>query len=81
MQEYIIPGSLLLFCIGGLVVVKVELAKRPTFDQANKKYKEENVCDEVHKRVDEKLECIPGMEKRQVRIETKLDILIENGKK
>lgn len=74
-------GSLVIFGIVSLVTVKVALAKRPTFEDANKRYKETKVCDEIHKSANEKLNCIPEIKDRVTRIETKIDIFLEkNGK-
>ena len=69
-MEYIVPGGLLAFMIGSLIVVKVELAKRPTLKDADDKYKNKEVCDEIHKSVDEKLSCIPEIKETVIEIRT-----------
>ena len=49
---------------------------RPTFSHMDKKLEEKQdskMCDVLHKSVDEKLECIPEMKERQIRMEGKLD--------
>lgn len=80
-MEYIIPGGFLVFMIGSLIAVKVELGKRPTFRDTDDKYKEVKVCDVIHKSVDEKLSCIPEIKKTVIQIETKIDMfLAKNGK-
>ncbi|NHZ87179.1 MAG: hypothetical protein GWP19_15115 [Planctomycetia bacterium] len=81
MEQIAISSGLLMLGIGSLIAVKVGLKDRPTFKEANSRYKEANVCDEIHKNVNEKLDCIPEIKKSVVQIETKLDILINNGKK
>ncbi len=77
-MEYILPGGLLVFMIGSLIIVNTKLAKRPTFGEANRLYKEKSVCDEIHKAVTEKLDCIPEIKETVIRIET---ILKERDKK
>ncbi len=76
-MEYVISGGLLVFMIGSLIAVKVELAKRPTLDDTDEKYKNKEVCDEIHKSVDEKLSCIPEIKETVIEIRT---ILKERGK-
>lgn len=81
-MEYLPWGALVVFIIGSVIAVKVELAKRPTFKDADKKYKGSQVCDEIHKSVDEKLKCLPDIKTSVTQIETKIDIfLAQNGKK
>lgn len=52
-----------------------------TSDTADKKYKKIEVCDEIHKNVNEKLACLPEIKKSVTQIETKIDILIKNNGK
>lgn len=51
-----------------------------TYNAADKKYKKIEVCDEIHKNVDEKLSCLPEIKKSVTQIETKIDMLLNNGK-
>lgn len=49
-MENILPiGSLFLMLIGGLITVKVELGKRPTFKEVEDRFVEEKVCGERSK--------------------------------
>ena len=74
-------AGLILLVAGSIVAVKVQLAKRPTFKEADSRYKNEKVCDAVHKSVDEKLSCIPEIKETVTEIKTKIDIFLEkNGK-
>lgn len=79
MEQYIPISGLLVFLISSLVVINKELSKRITFKEAEDKYKEKNVCDEIHRSVNEKLACLPDVKKSLTQIETKIDILL-NGK-
>ena len=80
-MEYIFPISLATLMIGSLIAVKVQLAKKPSYKDANKMYQDKKVCEEIHKSVSEKLECIPDIKKTVTQIETKIDIFLErNGK-
>jgi hypothetical protein len=64
----------------GLIAVNKEVGKRPTFKDADERYKKTEVCNEIHKSVNEKLECLPEVKKSLTQIETKIDILLSNGK-
>ena len=77
-MEYAIPGVLFVFILSGLIVVKVQLAKRPTFGEANELYKDTKSCDVIHKSVDEKLACLPTIQETVTKIKT---ILEERDKK
>ena len=77
--ELIPVGAVTLLFIGGLIAVNKEVAKRPTFKEIEDKYTEQNLCAEIHKNVDEKLNCIPTIKDTVARLETKVDILL-NGK-
>ena len=81
MQELIIPGSLIFLCIGSLIAVRVEMTKRPTFKYGEEHYQEQKVCEQIQKNITDKIQHIPEMRDRLIGIETKLDILITNGKK
>ncbi|KKM05281.1 hypothetical protein LCGC14_1755720 [marine sediment metagenome] len=76
-MEYVIPGGLFVLMIGSLIAVKIELANRPTFDHTDEKYKNKEVCDAIHKSVDEKLSCIPEIKETVIEIRT---ILKERAK-
>ena len=78
-QLIYIPIGLMILFIGGLIVVNKEIIKRPTFKDTDDKYKNKEVCDEIHKSVNEKLECIPDIKKTVIQIETKIDILLKNN--
>ena len=74
-------AGLILLVVGSIVAVKVQLAKRPTFKEADSRYQNEKVCDTIHKSVDEKLKCLPAIKKSVTEIETKINIFLEkNGK-
>lgn len=81
-METVLPISgLIILLVGGLVAVKVEMAKRPTFKEVDAVYKKEEVCDEIHKSVNEKLDDIPDIKTTVTEIKTKIDIfLAKNGK-
>ena len=80
MESLIVSGGLLVFFISGLVCLNKEVTKRPTYKEADDRYKKTEVCDEIHKSVNEKLDCLPMMQKTLIQIETKMDTLIKNGK-
>jgi Tfp pilus assembly protein PilO len=80
MTEFIPIGGVVLIFIGGLIAVNKEIAKRPTFKETEERYKKTEVCDEIHKSVQEKLACLPEVKKSLTQIETKIDILLKNGK-
>ncbi len=75
-MELILPGSLFVFMMGGLIMVHRKLDKRPTWEQVNERFKETKVCNEIHKSITEKLDTLPGMQESLTRIET---ILKERG--
>jgi len=79
-MEYLISGGLLVFFIGGLVVLNKEVSRRPTFKETDERYKKAEVCDEIHKSVNEKLDCLPEIKETVTEIKTKIDILLKNGK-
>ena len=74
-----LPIGLMALFISGLIAVNKEIAKRPTFKETDDKYTEIKLCNEMHKRVDEKLDCIPEIKKTVTQIETKIDILLKNN--
>jgi hypothetical protein len=49
-----------------------------TIIEADKRYKEVKVCDEIHKRTDASLNCIPVIKDTVARLETKVDILLND---
>ena len=51
-----------------------------TVNDADRRYKQVIVCDEVHKSIDEKLGCIPEIKDTVARLDVKVDILLKNGK-
>jgi len=75
-EEVLLNGGVFLFLLTSLVAVKVELSKRPTFRDSEKKFRDQPVCDERHKSVEEKLNCIPEVKDTLARVETKVDLLI-----
>ncbi|MDD4980266.1 MAG: hypothetical protein PHC54_03195 [Candidatus Omnitrophica bacterium] len=79
-MEIFIPTGGLVFIITSLIAVKVELAKRPTFKDTDERYKKSEVCNEIHKAANEKLNCIPEIKTKVTQIETKMDLLLtKNG--
>lgn len=79
-EIYLPIGSLLIFIIGSLVVVKVNLKDKISYKDADERYKKAEVCDEIHKSVNEKLNCLPEIKETVTEIKTKIDILLQNGK-
>jgi len=77
--EYIFSGAITTIIIGSLIMVNKELVRRPTFEDVDKIAPKKEVCIEVHKSVNEKLECIPDIKKSVIQIETKIDILLNNN--
>lgn len=59
--------------------VQKAIDERPTFRDTDRRYKKIEVCDEMHKSVDEKLDCIPEIKDTVVRLETKMDILLKSN--
>ena len=81
MEAYILPAGLIIFGISSLIAVKVGLVNRPTFKDVKKEYRKKELCDEVHKSVDEKLACLPDIKKDVTEIKTKIDMFLQkNGK-
>ena len=78
-MEIYIPIGLMVLFIGGLIMVNKEIVKRPTFKDSEERYKKIEVCNEIHKSVDEKLNCIPEIKTTVTQIETKIDILLRNN--
>ena len=68
-MEYVLPSGLFIIVIGSLIATKVSLANRPTYKEVDFKYKNKEVCEEAHRRVDETLK----------RIEDKVDFIIKNN--
>ena len=80
-SEYIPISGLATFLILSVYSLNRQIAKRPTFIDTDVRYKKIEVCDEIHKNISEKLECIPEVKDTLARLETKVDILLkENGK-
>lgn len=79
MIEYLPIGGLTVFVIGGLVAVKVELAKRPTFKEADDKYKNTAVCNEIHKAAEEKLKCIPEIKESVTKLKMGMNLLLKKN--
>jgi len=80
-MEYLISGGLTVLFISGLIVLNKEISKRPTYEDVENKYTEIKLCKEIHKSTDEKLACLPDVKKSLTQIETKIDMLLKNGKK
>ena len=78
-QLIYVPIGLMVLFIGGLIAVNKEIARRPTLKDTDERYKKTEVCDEIHKSVKEKLDCIPEIKKTVTQIETKIDILLKNN--
>ena len=78
-MEIYIPIGLMVLFIGGLIMVNKEIVKRPTFKDSEERYKKIEVCNEIHKSVEEKLNCIPEIKTTVTQIETKIDILLRNN--
>lgn len=77
--QYIPMGGMFIVFIGGLIAMNKDMVKRPTFKEADDRYKEKKVCDVIHKSVEEKLDCIPEIKTTVTQIETKIDILLKNN--
>ena len=80
METLIVNGVLSVIFIGGLIALNKEVTKRPTFKETDERYKKAEVCDEIHKSVNEKLDCLPEIKETVTEIKTKIDILLKNGK-
>jgi hypothetical protein len=86
MENYF-PIGLLVFLISGLIVVKVGLEKRPTYKEADERYQNAKLCEEIqkkkeerHKVMEEKLQCIPEIKEKVTRIDERLKMLLhKNG--
>lgn len=50
-----------------------------TCSEADKRYKQIIVCDEVHKRTDEKLQCIPEIKTDVTKIKVGLGLLLKKS--
>jgi hypothetical protein len=79
--DYLISGSLGVMLIGSLIAVKVNLKDKISHKEAESKFVETKLCNEIHKSVDQKLSCLPEVKDTLARLETKVDILLNgNGK-
>ena len=78
MEQLYIPIGLMALFIGGLIAVNKEITKKPTYKEVEDKFTEIKLCNQIHKSVDEKLECIPEIKKTVIQIETKIDMLLKN---
>jgi hypothetical protein len=78
-MEYLISGGLLVFFISGLIALNKQITDRPTFKDVDRNYKKIEVCDEIHKSIEEKLSYLPEIQKSITQIETKMDILLKNN--
>jgi len=83
MMDNIIPlGGILIFILTSLMWIRTELGKRPSFKHLEEDYQRKDVCNETVKRIEEKLNHIPQMQKTLQKIEIKLgqlEILIRNN--
>jgi hypothetical protein len=59
-----------------VAVLKLNNGKVKNSNTDNK-YKKIELCDEIHKNVDEKLACLPEIKKVVTQIETKVDMLMK----
>jgi len=76
-MEYIIHGGLLSLMIVSLVAVKVGLANRPTYDDMKEKADElqrKDLCEEIRKSINEKLDLIPKMERTLIKMAAKMGV-------
>lgn len=80
-ESIVVDGALATLFIGGLITLNRQMAKRPTFTDTDERYKKTEVCDEIHKAVSEKLECLPEVKDTLARLETKVDIILKNNGK
>ena len=74
-----LPYGLLVFFITSLVAVKVELSRRPSYKEIDTTHQKKELCDEIHRNVNEKLECLPEIKTTLTQVETKIDILLRNN--
>lgn len=80
-MEYVLPVGIFIFTVSSLIAVKVGLENRPTFKDVKKEYRKKELCEEIHKNVDEKLACLPEIKNDVTEIKTKINIFLEkNGK-
>lgn len=80
-ESIVVDGALATLFIGGLITLNRQMAKRPTFTDTDERYKKTEVCDEIHRAVNEKLECLPEVKDTLARLETKVDIILKNNGK
>ncbi len=73
MTQYYMFAGLLVFMVSSLVVVHTKLEKRTTYKEVDDKYVGKDVCSEVHKSVDEKLEIIPKIHTAVIQIQAILN--------
>ena len=85
MMEHLLPhlpsGALFIMLIGSVIAIREKLKEKPSYDVTEKRYMKKEVCEEVHKSIDEKLNCIPEMRTSLTEVKVKLDILIKNSVK
>ena len=81
MMEELVPYIPTGIFVAAVIFMKVELNKRPTFKETDKRYTNKEVCLKEHEGVNEKLNCIPEIKDTVTEIKTKIDIFLqENGK-
>ena len=79
MPTELIPFGLILLVISSLMVVKDKLKDKISHKEAEDKFQEIKLCKEIHKSVNEKLNCLPEMKKSLTQIEIKIDTLLKNN--
>ena len=74
---YVLPGSFVALLIG----IGIKVSKHPTFKDLSKKehfirkdLQRKDVCEQIHKSVDEKLNIIPEMQKVIMKIALKVGV-------
>ncbi len=79
-MEALLPvGGLLLFLLGRVMSVRAGLEKRPTFKEADERYKKSEVCNEIHKAAEEKLKCIPEIKAEVTKTRIYIKLLLEKS--
>jgi len=56
------------------VRLQKDLSERPTFRESDERYPNIGLCEEIHKRIDEKLECLPEIKESLIKVKIKLGI-------
>lgn len=79
-MEAVAPvGGLIVFLFISYAAIRAGLEKRPTFKEADERYKKSEVCNEIHKAAEEKLKCIPQIKADVTKTKIYIKLLLKKN--